>query len=106
MGTTKPQLEKQLSDILRGSVRVPALLSNAPKMVLGDLNLSNYTILPVEPLNDIKGRMITFSISSGAHITWMMKYVRHWKTFLEPTYTKRRKKAVIVSIHAYLHTTH
>ena len=75
-------------------------------MVLGDLNLSNYTILPVEPLNDIKGRMITFSISSRAHITWMMKYVRHWKTFSEPTYTKRRKKAVIVSIHAYLHTTH
>ena len=59
MGTTKPQLEKQLSDISRGSVRVPALLSNAPKMVLGDLNLSNYTILPVEPLNDIKGHMIT-----------------------------------------------
>ena len=58
MGTTKPQFEKQLSDILQGSVRVPALLSNAPEMVLGDLNLSNYTILPVEPLHDIKGHMI------------------------------------------------
>ena len=58
MGTTKPEFEKQLTEILRGSVRVPALLSNAPEMVLGDLNLSNYTILPVEPLHDIKGHMI------------------------------------------------
>ena len=58
MGTTKPQFEKQLSDILRGSVQVPALLSNVPEMVLGDLNLGNYTILPVEPLHDVKGHII------------------------------------------------
>ena len=63
MGTTKPQFEKQLSDILRGSVRVPALLSNAPEMVLVDLNLSNYSILPVEPLHDIKGHMINIFMS-------------------------------------------
>ena len=44
-----------LKHILRGVQRVPSLLLFAPDTTLSELHLSNYYVLPCEPLHDLKG---------------------------------------------------
>ena len=50
----KPQLQALLTEHLHGIQRVPALMINSNRKTLGDLNLSNYEIIPTEPLHDLK----------------------------------------------------
>ena len=47
-----------LDQILKGVMRVPALLLTNPTQQLSSLNLQNYEIVASEPLHDIKGHMI------------------------------------------------
>ena len=67
---------------------MPALLSNAPEMVLGDLNLISYTILPVEPLHDIKGHTIN-QLQSPHYLDGQAHQAL--EDVVKPTCTKRKK---------------
>lgn len=51
-------LQKFLDEILRGVMRVPALLLTNPTQPLASLNLERYEIVASEPLHDIKGHVI------------------------------------------------
>ena len=51
----KPQLQLELTELLRGGQRVPTLLSQNPTKSLSFLNLQDYEILDCEPLHDLKG---------------------------------------------------
>ncbi len=53
----KPELQQELTEILRGIQRVPALLLENPKQQLGSLNLSRYELMACEPLHDLKGHI-------------------------------------------------
>ena len=50
-------LQQSLNEILRGVVRVPALLLADPTHQLASLNLEKYEIVAGEPLHDIKGHV-------------------------------------------------
>lgn len=52
---TKPIL---IQDILRGVVRVPAVLLTDPSCSLLSLNLDRYEVVASEPLHDLKGHFI------------------------------------------------
>ena len=52
-GKTKQELQAKLDMELHGIQRVPALLVHTPDVPLEDLHLTNYEILPTEPLHDI-----------------------------------------------------
>ena len=54
----RAELQKLLDEILKGVVRVPALLLENPTQDLTSLNLGKYEIVASEPLHDIKGHMI------------------------------------------------
>ena len=56
--TTKSDLQKELSRVLKGVQRVPTLLLNTPQVQLKDVNLQRYCILDCEPLHDIKGHLM------------------------------------------------
>ena len=57
-GTKKDELQHQLDDILRGVIRVPALLLTNPTECLSTLGLNRYEVLASEPLHDLKGHII------------------------------------------------
>ena len=44
-----------LKDVLCGVQRVPSLLLFTPEVCLEDLSLQRYSVLPFEPLHDLKG---------------------------------------------------
>ena len=56
-----PINKKRMTDILKdnlcGVQRVPALLLLNPTADLWEMNLLNYTVLPFEPLHDLKGHI-------------------------------------------------
>ena len=54
----RENLQKSLDQILRGVVRVPALLLTDPIASLASLNLGMYEVVASEPLHDIKGHII------------------------------------------------
>ena len=54
----RADLQKSLDKILRGVMRVPALLLSNPTQQLTSLNLEKYEIVASEPLHDIKGHVI------------------------------------------------
>ena len=56
--TTKGDLQKELSRVLKGVERVPTLLLDTPEVQLRDINLHWYCILDCEPLHDIKGHLM------------------------------------------------
>jgi len=51
MKKTKKELQEKLTDILRGTSRVPALLFGEESYCLKDLNLTDYEVLFFEPLH-------------------------------------------------------
>ena len=54
----KGVLRDMLDNILRGVMRVPALLLTDPTQTLTSLNLHNYEVVASEPLHDLKGHII------------------------------------------------
>lgn len=54
----RPNLQQSLDDILRGVMRVPALLLTNPTQPLSSLNLGRYELVASEPLHDIKGHVL------------------------------------------------
>ena len=54
----REDLQKSLDLILRGVMRVPALLLTNPTQSLSSLNLAKYEIAASEPLHDLKGHLI------------------------------------------------
>ena len=54
----KGVLRDMLDNILRGVMRVPALLLTDPTQTLTALNLSEYEVVASEPLHDLKGHII------------------------------------------------
>lgn len=57
-GALKDDLQQQLTDILRGVSRVPALLLTNPTQSLSSLSLDKYEVVASEPLHDLKGHII------------------------------------------------
>ena len=55
---TRADLQKLLDQVLKGVLRVPALLLENPTEELSSLNLGRYEIVASEPLHDIKGHLI------------------------------------------------
>ena len=53
----KAQLIAKLKSILEGVQRVPSLLLSCPTSELKQFNLQRYSILPCEPLHDLKGHL-------------------------------------------------
>ena len=53
----KAQLVAKLKSILEGVQRVPSLLLSCPTSELKQFNLQRYSILPCEPLHDLKGHL-------------------------------------------------
>ena len=53
----KAQLIAKLKNILEGVQRVPSLLLSCPTSELKQFNLTKYSILPCEPLHDLKGHL-------------------------------------------------
>ena len=53
-GLLKPALENQLREELEGIQRVPALCFPDQSASMKDLNLTQYEVVPVEPLHDLK----------------------------------------------------
>lgn len=53
----KNDIQKTLDNILRGVMRVPALLLPHPTQCLSSLNLERYEVVASEPLHDIKGHI-------------------------------------------------
>ncbi len=53
----KDDLQKTLNEILRGVMRVPALLLTDPTQCLSSINLDKYEVVASEPLHDIKGHI-------------------------------------------------
>ena len=65
----KPELEKELRSHLGGVQRVPSLLFPNPTSTMGDLNLGNYEVIPVEPLHDIKEHISNITKELPKHLT-------------------------------------
>ena len=59
-GLLKPSLYSQLREELKGIQRVPALCFPNQTSSLQDLNLAQYEVVPVEPLNDLKEHINNF----------------------------------------------
>ena len=54
----KDELHALLEGILKGVLRVPALLLNNPKQALSSLNLQKSEVVASEPLHDLKGHIM------------------------------------------------
>ena len=54
----KAQLAAKLKSILEGVQRVPSLLLSCPTSELKQFNLQRYSILPCEPLHDLKNNLL------------------------------------------------
>lgn len=52
-GVKKDELQKHFDDILRGVIRVPALLLGNPSECLLSLGLDKYDVMASEPLHDL-----------------------------------------------------
>jgi hypothetical protein len=63
----KPFLLAILENILRGVMRVPALLLNHPTQNISEIHLDKYEVVASEPLHDIKGHIINI-ITELPHI--------------------------------------
>ena len=50
---TKDSLQEELSDVLHGICRPPALLMEQPEKTVEDHGIDMHEILPTEPLHDI-----------------------------------------------------
>jgi len=66
---TKKDLQDNLTEILCGKQRVPALLFNVPEASLKTLCLDRYEILPCEPLHDIGHHIENFFSEFPRHIS-------------------------------------
>ena len=53
----KPELQEELTTLLKGVQRVPSLLVLQPQQALSTYNLEKYTVLDCEPLHDVKGHL-------------------------------------------------
>ena len=53
----KPELQEELTTLLKGVQRVPSLLVLQPQQALSTYNLERYTVLDCEPLHDVKGHL-------------------------------------------------
>lgn len=57
-GMLRNDLQRELDNILRGVIRVPALLLANPTQSLLSLGLERYEIVASEPLHDLKGHIV------------------------------------------------
>ncbi len=57
-GVKKHELQMELDEILRGVIRVPALLLANPLECLQSLGLERYEVMASEPLHDLKGHIM------------------------------------------------
>ena len=62
MGVLKDELQVMLDNILRGVIRVPALLLINPTQSLASLGLERYEVVASEPLHDLKGHIINLIV--------------------------------------------
>ena len=69
----KQKLVQKLKEILEGVQRVPSLLLSNPKADLSHYNLDHYTILPCEPLHDLKGHLNNLLSNISSLLTDQLK---------------------------------
>ena len=68
-GGKKKELEERLSEQLGGIQRLPAMLLPPNPPSLEDLNLSQYEVLPTEPLHDVKDHIKNLMTEIPKHLT-------------------------------------
>lgn len=68
----KDDLQCELDEILRGVIRVPALLLTNPTQSLSSVGMDKYEVVGSEPLHDLKGHLISSCLAkekkSGADL--------------------------------------
>ena len=68
-GMKKDQLQEELDDVLRGVIRVPALLLTDPTESILTLGIERYEVVASEPLHDLKGHIINIITELPSIIT-------------------------------------
>lgn len=68
-GDKKEDYQKALTTELAGQCRVPALLFHAPRTPIEDLGLSNYEILPCEPMHYLSNHITNLLEELPNHVT-------------------------------------
>ena len=68
-GLLKPALQSQLREELKGIQRVPALCFPDQSASMKDLNLTQYDVVPVEPLHDLKEHINNILKELPKHLT-------------------------------------
>ena len=68
-GLLKPALQSQLREELKGIQRVPALCFPDQSASMKDLNLTQYEVVPVEPLHDLKEHINNILKELPKHLT-------------------------------------
>ena len=68
-GLLKPALQSQLREELKGIQRVPALCFPNQSASMKDLNLTQYEVVPVEPLHDLKEHINNILKELPKHLT-------------------------------------
>ena len=68
-GLLKPALQSQLREELKGIQRVPALCFPDQTTSMNDLNLTQYEVVPVEPLHGLKEHINTILKELPKHLT-------------------------------------
>ncbi|XP_048583669.1 uncharacterized protein LOC125563042 [Nematostella vectensis] len=67
-GKTKMEMQKLLTEEMKGKQRVPALLFNTPTESLTNLNLESYEVIPCEPLHDLGNHIANFFAEFPSHL--------------------------------------
>ena len=65
----KPASQSQLREELKGIQRVPALCFPDQSALMKDLNLTQYEVVPVEPLHDLKEHINNILRELPKHLT-------------------------------------
>ena len=68
-GLLKPALQSQLREELKGIQRVPALCFPNQSASMKELNLTQYEVVPVEPLHDLKEHINNILKELPKHLT-------------------------------------
>ena len=65
----KKELQERLTDLLRGTSRVPALLFGSQKLSLEELNLQDYEVLFFKPLHTYLNHIANLLTEPPLHMT-------------------------------------